>query len=101
MAKIAINELNASFISEVRESEVNRVYGGSLLDDFVGVPNPATSIVYTPIGGTQANVTTALNNAIGYAGLNGFVSEVLHGGSYSFVATQPTFIPFEQLPAGA
>ena len=95
---IAIKELSPSYMTEMEANEVDSIFGGNLLEDFFGVPNPATSIVITPVGGTQTNVLTALNQAIGYAGLNGFVQTVLHGGSTGFLATQPAFFSFDDLP---
>ena len=96
---IAINELNPSYMTEMEANEVDSIFGGNLLEDFFGVPDYSTSIVITPVGGTQTNVLTARSEAIGYAGLNGFVEIVLHGGSTGFLATQPAFFSFDDLPA--
>ncbi len=96
---IAINELNPSYMTEMEANEVDSIFGG-VIDELVGVgvPDPSRSIVFTPIGGTAGNLAETLGLAIDFAGLNGFVSEVLHGGSFSFLATPPIFIPVSQLP---
>jgi hypothetical protein len=93
---IKLVDINPSYISEL--DNPNLVFGGSsLLQNYYGVPNYFSSIVITPVGGTKANVQAALDTAVGYADLNGFVSEVLHGGSFGFLATQPLFLNYEQL----
>lgn len=97
---IAINELSPSYMTEMEKYEVDSIFGGSLLENYYGVPNYSTQIVMTPMGGTQTNVQEALNLAIDYAGLNGLVQTVLHGGSTGFLAIQPAFFSFDELPAG-
>ena len=97
---IAIRELSPSYMTEMEANEVDSIFGGNLLENFFGTPNNETAVVFTPVGGTQANALTALNQAVSYGGLNGFVYTVLHGGSTGFLAVQPTFSSFDNLPTG-
>ena len=96
---IAINELSTSYITEMEANEVDSIFGG-VIEELVGVgvPDPTRSIAFTPIGGTASNLAETLTLAVDYAGLNGFVYEGLHGGSFSFIATPAFFIPVSQLP---
>ena len=93
---ISINELSTSYITEMEAHEVDSIFGGSTLSALQGiaVPNPATSIVISPIGGGLENLEAAFAAALEYAGLGGFVSETISGGAFGFIATQPTLIPF-------
>jgi hypothetical protein len=101
MTTITISELSPSYLTEMEANEITSVVGGLISDlPLFGTPNTTTGIVFTPVGGTQANVLSALNLAIGYGGLNGFVFEVIHGGSFGFLAYKPTFSSLANLPAG-
>jgi hypothetical protein len=98
MTTISISELRPSYLTEVEDHEVDSIFGGFIGDYLgangeggIGVPNPTTGIVFTPIGGNLANVQTALSQAIDYSGWNGFVFEVVHGGSFSFLGYQAAF----------
>ncbi|TVQ43054.1 MAG: hypothetical protein EA365_13320 [Gloeocapsa sp. DLM2.Bin57] len=96
---IAIRNIEVSYITEVENTSA--IIGGALIENFVGFANPMTSIVFTPVGGNYPNVLEALELSIDYAGRNGFVSEVLHGGSFGFLATQAAFIPLSLLQQAA
>ena len=95
---IAINELNPSYMTEMEAHEADSIFGG-VIEELVGVgvPDPTRSIAFTPIGGTAANLSETLGLAVEYAGFNGFVSEALHGGSFSFIATPAIFLPVSSL----
>ncbi|MDJ0635707.1 MAG: hypothetical protein QNJ34_21140 [Xenococcaceae cyanobacterium MO_188.B29] len=95
---ISINELSTSYITEMEAHEVDSIFGGdSLLQNYYGIPDTFRSIAITPIGGTLSNVQESLDLAIDYAGLNGFVSEALHGGSFSYIATPALFLSYDEL----
>lgn len=86
---IAIKNINPSYINEVENTAA--VVGGLAIEKYVGAPDTTTSVVITPIGGNPDNILAALELSIDYASRNGFVSEVLHGGSFGFVATKALF----------
>ncbi len=101
---IAINELSSSYMTEMEANEVDSIFGG-FIGDFpesgVGSPNPATGIVFTPTGGNAANLFEAYNLAVDYSGRNGFVFEVVHGGSFGFYSLQAVFQSVPAITAAA
>jgi hypothetical protein len=78
MSTITISELRPSFLVDMEASEMTAVFGGAAnpFDEYFGVLNNFTGIVFTPVGGTLSNIATALNTAISYAGRNGFVFDI-------------------------
>ncbi|MGK7935566.1 MAG: hypothetical protein AB4206_07150 [Xenococcaceae cyanobacterium] len=85
---IAINELSPSYITEMEANEVDSIFGGLLeLLNPPSFPDTTTTIAFTPLGGTPANIEEAFANALAYAG-TGVVSEAVVGGNFSFLGTQ-------------
>ena len=86
---IAINELSTSYMTEMEAHEVDSIFGGGLLDllNPPSFPDPTTTIAFTPLGGTDANIADAFANALAWAG-TGIVSEAVVGGNFSFLGTQ-------------